>query len=48
MVAVLEHEFFLSEILGRRVYLKSAKIGRLDDLVIVETEQGPGGHAIWW
>ena len=31
MVAVLEHEFFLSEILGRRVYLKTEQIGRLDD-----------------
>jgi magnesium transporter len=37
MVAALENEFFLGEILGRRVYLKAEKIGRLDDLVIVET-----------
>ena len=37
MVAALENEFFLGEILGRRVYLKADKIGRLDDLVIVET-----------
>jgi magnesium transporter len=37
MVAALETEFFLGEILGRRVYLKAEKIGRLDDLVIVET-----------
>ncbi len=41
MVAALEHEFFLGEILGRRVYLKSRQIGRLDDLVIVETGKIP-------
>jgi len=41
MVAVLEQEFFLSEILGRRVYLKTEQIGRLDDLVIVETGKIP-------
>ncbi len=41
MVAALEHEFFLGEILGRRVYLKSERIGRLDDLVIVETGRIP-------
>lgn len=41
MVAALEHEFFLGEILGRKVYLKSEKIGRLDDLVIVETGKIP-------
>ncbi|TAK65987.1 MAG: magnesium transporter [Betaproteobacteria bacterium] len=41
MVAALEHEFFLGEILGRKVYLKSEKTGRLDDLVIVETGRIP-------
>ncbi|HTY02657.1 MAG TPA: CBS domain-containing protein [Rhodocyclaceae bacterium] len=41
MVAVLESEFFLSEILGRKVYLKSERIGRLDDFVIVETGKLP-------
>jgi len=41
MVAALEHEFFLGEILGRKVYLKSERIGRLDDLVIVETGKIP-------
>ena len=41
MVAFLESEFFLSEILGRRVYLKSELIGRLHDLVIVETGKLP-------
>ena len=41
MVAILEREFFLSEILGRRVYLKSEKVGRLDDLVILETGKLP-------
>lgn len=41
MVAVLEREFFLSEILGRKVYLKSAKLGRLGDMVIVESGKVP-------
>jgi len=41
MVAVLEHEFFLSEILGRKVYLKSSRLGRLGDLVIVESGKVP-------
>lgn len=41
MVAVLEHKFFLSEIIGRRVYLKTERIGRLDDIVIVETGKFP-------
>lgn len=41
MVAVFENEFFLSEILGRKVYLKTEKVGRLDDLVIVETGKIP-------
>src|ERR1700674_2833372 len=41
MVTVLEKEFFLSEILGRSVYLKSERVGRLDDFVIVETGKLP-------
>jgi len=41
MVAILEHKFFLSEIIGRRVYLKNERIGRLNDIVIVETGKLP-------
>lgn len=41
MAVVLEHKFFLSEIIGRKVYLKSERIGRLDDMVIVETGKLP-------
>lgn len=41
MVAVVEPEFFLSEIIGRRVYHHSQRIGRLQDLVIVETGKLP-------
>ncbi len=41
MVAILEHEFFLTEILGRKVYLKSTKLGRLGDMVIVESGKVP-------
>ncbi len=41
MVAILEQQFFLSEILDRRVYLKSERIGRLADMVIVETGKLP-------
>lgn len=41
MVAVLEHKFFLSEIIGRKVYLKTKRIGRLSDMVIVETGKLP-------
>jgi CBS domain-containing protein/sporulation protein YlmC with PRC-barrel domain len=36
MVAILEQEFFLSEFIGRRVYLTSKRIGKLKDLVIQE------------
>jgi CBS domain-containing protein/sporulation protein YlmC with PRC-barrel domain len=36
MVTVLDREFFLSELLGRRVYLKSNSVGKLKDLVIQE------------
>ncbi|TLZ00352.1 MAG: magnesium transporter MgtE, partial [Gammaproteobacteria bacterium] len=41
MVTVLESEFFLSEILGRRVFAKTHRIGRLSDLAIVETGKLP-------
>jgi magnesium transporter len=41
MVAVLEREFFISEILGRRVYRKSGSLGRLADMVIVEAGKVP-------
>lgn len=41
MVTVLEKDFFLSEILGRKVYLKTERVGRLDDFVIVETGKFP-------
>jgi len=41
MVSVLEHDFFLSEILGRKVFLKQQRIGRLSDLAVVETGRLP-------
>ncbi len=41
MVTVLENDFFLSEILRRKVYLKTERVGRLDDFVIVETGKLP-------
>ncbi len=41
MAAILEHKFFLSEIIGRRVYLKTERVGRLTDMVIVETGKLP-------
>ncbi|MGO8857904.1 MAG: magnesium transporter MgtE N-terminal domain-containing protein [Steroidobacteraceae bacterium] len=41
MVTVLEHEFYLSEILDRRVFVKKHGIGRLSDLAIVETDKLP-------
>ena len=41
MVTVLEHEFFLSEILGRRVFVKKNRLGRLSDLTIIETGKLP-------
>ena len=41
MVAVAESAFFLSEVLGRKVYLRTERIGRLDDFVIVETGKLP-------
>jgi len=36
MVTVLDRDFYLSEIVGRRIYLKSRSIGKLKDLVIQE------------
>src|ERR1039457_5019223 len=41
MAVVMEQEFFLSEILGRRVFVKKNRIGRLSDLAIVETGKLP-------
>jgi magnesium transporter len=41
MATVIEQEFFLSEILGRRVFAKKRRIGRLSDLAIVETGKLP-------
>ncbi|HET7756265.1 MAG TPA: CBS domain-containing protein [Steroidobacteraceae bacterium] len=41
MVTVLEREFYLSEILGRRVFARRRRIGRLGDLAIVETGKLP-------
>ena len=41
MATVIEQEFFLSEILGRRVFVKKKRIGRLNDLAIIETGKLP-------
>jgi CBS domain-containing protein len=41
MATVIEQEFFLSEILGRRIFVKKRAIGRLSDLAIVETGKLP-------
>src|SRR6202166_856074 len=41
MATVIEEEFFLREILGRRVFVKKKRIGRLSDLAIVETGKLP-------
>jgi CBS domain-containing protein len=41
MVTVLAQEFFLTEILGRRVFLKRRRVGTLGDLAIVETGRLP-------
>ena len=41
MVTALDREFFLSEILGRRVFVKKRRVGRLGDLAIVETGKLP-------
>ncbi|MEI8186143.1 MAG: CBS domain-containing protein [Chlorobiaceae bacterium] len=36
MVTVLDREFYLTEIVGRRIYLKTRSIGKLKDFVIQE------------
>jgi len=41
MVSVLEADFFLSEILGRKVFLRQQRIGRLGDFGIIETGRLP-------
>ena len=41
MVSVLEDDFFISEILGRKVFLRQHRIGKLDDLGITETGRLP-------
>jgi magnesium transporter len=41
VVTVLQSEFFLSEILSRRVFARTHQIGRLNDLAIVETGKLP-------
>jgi magnesium transporter len=41
MATVIEQEFFLSEILGRRVFVRKKRVGRLSDLAIVETGKLP-------
>ncbi len=41
MVAVYANAFFLSEILRRKVYVKTEPVGRLDDFVIVEASRLP-------
>lgn len=41
MITILERKFFLSEIIGRKVYLINQKIGSLSDMVIVETGKFP-------
>jgi magnesium transporter len=41
MATVIEQEFFLSEILRRRVFVRKKRIGRLSDLAIVETGKLP-------
>ncbi len=41
MITVLERKFFLSEIIDRKVYLTNQMVGRLSDMVIVETGKFP-------
>jgi magnesium transporter len=41
MVSVLETDLFLSELLGRKVFLKQQRIGRLADLAVTETGKLP-------
>ena len=38
---MLERECFLSEILGRRVFIRTNRVGRLGDVAIVETGKLP-------
>jgi magnesium transporter len=41
VITVLEQEFYLSEILNRKVFVRKHRIGRLSDLAIVETGKLP-------
>jgi hypothetical protein len=41
MVTVLQSQFYLGEILGRSVFVKKRRLGRLSDLAIVETSKLP-------
>src|SRR5271169_5116343 len=43
MATILEQKFFLTEIIDRKVYMKSTieQLGRLNDMVIVETGKLP-------
>jgi len=41
MVALISKEFFLTEIIGRKVYLNTKRIGKLADFVIVENGPVP-------
>ena len=41
MVTVLAQEFYVSEILGRRVFIGTERVGRVGDLAIVETGKLP-------
>jgi magnesium transporter len=41
MITVLQSQFFLGEILGRGVFVKKHRLGRLSDLAIVETSKLP-------
>jgi CBS domain-containing protein len=41
MVTVLQSQFFLGEILGRGVFIKKRRLGRLSDLAIIETSKLP-------
>ena len=35
MVTILDYEFYLTEIVGRRVYLKTRSIGKLKDFDLI-------------
>ncbi len=41
MPTILEHEFYLSEILGRRVFARKRAVGRVEDLAIAESARLP-------